>query len=156
VLKQNPPLPNIITGPKQFDEFQHLDEMIEILVSHFEHHDIADVFNILFPDSSGNLERNSSGAVKTSNLFYNFTEVSVAQVATSNRWYSEYTDDACDQVHTNLEWSRVYFAKNVDSGLYTIVNDNWATPVYASNARAVLHSSDNSDIPAFDAEEVSD
>jgi hypothetical protein len=118
------PLPNIITDPKQLDEFQHLDEMIEKLVSHFEHHDIADVFNVVLPDSSGNLERNSSGAVKTSHLFYNFTEVSVAQVAASNRWYSEYTDDARDQFHTNLEWSRVYFANNVDSGLYTIINDN--------------------------------
>jgi hypothetical protein len=28
------PLPNIITDPKQLDEFQHLDEMIEKLVSH--------------------------------------------------------------------------------------------------------------------------
>jgi hypothetical protein len=118
------PLPNIITDPKQLDEFQHLDEMIEKLVSHFEHHDIADVFHVVFPDSSGNLERTSSGAVKTSNLFYSFTEVTVAQVAASNRWYSEYADDARDQCHTNLEWSRVYFANNVDSGLYTIINDN--------------------------------
>jgi hypothetical protein len=78
----------------------------------------------VFPDSSGNLEPNSSDAIKTTNLFYSFTEVSVAQVAASNRWYSKYTDDTRDQFHTNLERSRVYFANNVDSGLYTMINDN--------------------------------
>jgi hypothetical protein len=41
-------LPNIITDPKQLDEFQHLDEMIEKLVSHFEHHDVADVSTLCF------------------------------------------------------------------------------------------------------------
>jgi hypothetical protein len=117
-------LPNEITKPKQQDDIQHLDILIDHMMSHFEHFDVADVFNIVFPDTSGNLLKDPSGSVKAVNLFHNITEVSVAQVAASNRWYSEYTDDARDQFHTNLEWSRVYFANNVDSGLYTIINDN--------------------------------
>jgi hypothetical protein len=47
--------------------------------------------------------------------------MSVIQVAASNRWYSEFTDDSKDQFHTNLEWTRVYFVNNVDS-LTTIIN----------------------------------
>jgi hypothetical protein len=54
-------LPNNIVDAKQLDEFQHLDIMIEQTSSHFDHHDVADVFNIVFPDSAGNLAKESSG-----------------------------------------------------------------------------------------------
>jgi hypothetical protein len=73
---------------------------------------------------TGNLLKDPSGSVKTVNLFHHFTDLSVVQVAASNRWYSEFTDDSKDQFHTNLEWTRVYFVNNVDAGLFTIINDN--------------------------------
>jgi hypothetical protein len=90
-------LPNDITDPKQLDEFQHLDVMIETTVAHFEYYDVADVFSIVFPDSNGNLAKDSQGNVKTVNLFSHFTDLSVKEVAASNRWYSKYTDDSQDR-----------------------------------------------------------
>jgi hypothetical protein len=117
-------LPNEITEPKQLDDFQHLDILIDHMMSHFDHYDVSDVFNIVFPDTTGNLLKDPTGSVKTVNLFHHFTDLSVVQVAASNRWYSEFTDDSKDQFHTNLEWTRVYFVNNVDAGLFTIINDN--------------------------------
>jgi hypothetical protein len=117
-------LPNNITEPKQLDEFQHLDIMIENTCSHFQHYDVADVFSIVFPDSNGNLLAYSSGNVKMVNLFSHFTELTVAQVAASNRWHCEFTDDSMDQFHTNLDWTHAFFVNNIEPSLYTIVNDN--------------------------------
>jgi hypothetical protein len=115
---------NDITDPKQLDDFQQLDVMIETTVAHFEHYDVADVFSIVFPDSNGNLAKDSQGNVKTVNLFSHFTDLSVKEVAASNRWYSEYTDDSQDQFHTNLEWTRAYFVNNFDPGLYSSISDH--------------------------------
>jgi hypothetical protein len=58
------------------------------------------------------------------NLFSHFTDLSVKEVAASNRWYSEYTDDSQDQFHTNLEWTRAYFVNNFDPGLYSSISDH--------------------------------
>jgi cbb3-type cytochrome oxidase subunit 1 len=66
-----------------------LDILIENTEAHFKQYDVADVFSIVFPDSQGNLLRDSSGSIETVNLFSHFTELTVAQVAASNLWYSE-------------------------------------------------------------------
>jgi hypothetical protein len=86
------------------DDFQNT-HLIDHIMSHFELYDVADVFYIVFPDTSGNLLKDPSSSVKTVNLFHNFTDLSVTQVAAGNRWYSEFTDDSKDQFHTNLEWT---------------------------------------------------
>jgi hypothetical protein len=52
--------------------------------------------------------------VKSIDLLSDYANVSVAQVAASNQFYHTWTDNAVDQMHTNLNWSYYLLKNNID------------------------------------------
>ena len=77
-----------------------------------EAYDILDVFNIVYPNQ--NDLKQESGEVVTTHLLEGYASISVAEVASSNHWFHEWTDDDKDQFHTNLNWSYHVLKNNID------------------------------------------
>jgi hypothetical protein len=80
-----------------------------------EAYDILDVFNIVYPNQ--NDLKQESGEVVTTHLLEGYASISVAEVASSNHWFHEWTDDDKDQFHTNLNWSYHVLKNNIDPAL---------------------------------------
>jgi hypothetical protein len=111
-------LPLEISDPKQLTEFHNIDSTIQSFRETCQNHDFLDVFSIVTPTSSGGLLTDASGArVITADLLQEYTSISIAAVAQSNRWYHEFTDNTTDQFHTNLQWSYHFLKNNIDPGL---------------------------------------
>jgi hypothetical protein len=91
---------------------------------------MEDPFCICFPDSDtspASLSVDSSMKPITKDLFQDHREISVEQVALSNRWYSRYaifkpatgTDRSFAK---ELEWSLLHFRYHVEQELYNVVH----------------------------------
>jgi hypothetical protein len=81
--------------------------------------DVDDVLNVVFPDSTGNLRRDSSGKIKFVNLFADYAKIEVKDVVLSNEWYHECSDNTISQSHISLQWSYSFFNINIDHDLMT-------------------------------------
>jgi len=110
-------LPMEMTDPKQLSEFHNIDSVIQSFRENAEMYDFADVFQIVFPTANGDLATENVGGAdipKVRNLFIDYTRLSPTEVAASNRWYHQYTDDSANQMHQNLQWSLHSLKNNID------------------------------------------
>jgi hypothetical protein len=110
-------LPMEMTDPHQLSEFHNIDSVVNSFRENAEMYDFADVFKIVFPLTNGDLAMENVGGVdipKVRNLFIDYTRLSPAEVAASNRWYHQYTDDSTNQMHQNLQWSLHSLKNNID------------------------------------------
>jgi hypothetical protein len=95
---------------------------------------MEDPFCICFPDSDtspASLSVDSSMKPITKDLFQDHHEISVEQVALSNRWYSRYAiftpaSGADRSFAKELEWSLLHFRYHVEQELYHCNNHVWS------------------------------
>jgi hypothetical protein len=113
------PLPIEINDPSQLTQFQQFDELILQTKERMKDFDVDDVFNVVFPDSNGNLRRDFSGKIKFVNLFVDYAKIEVKDVVLSNEWYHECSDNTISQSHISLQWSYSFFNINIDPDLMT-------------------------------------
>ena len=116
------PLPATINDPKQLSTFSSVDSTIQVFVERLQAFDLRDVFYLLTVLDMNNHKAeeeedpNNPGVkrLKMIDLLTDYANVSVAQVATSNQFYHLWTDNAVDQMHTNLNWSYYLLKNNID------------------------------------------
>ena len=94
---------------------------------------MEDPFCICFPDDDtkpASLSVDAKGKPKTRDLFTEHRDISVEEVAMSNRWYSRYAifTDASTKDRSfakELEWSLIHFRNHVDQELYNVVHSEY-------------------------------
>lgn len=119
-------LPLKIDDPKQLTTYQNVDTTIQAYRERLEAYDMLDVFTLVFPidcinrpdlelilDAAGN----PTGKCKSVKLLDVYSSLRVAVVALSNKFYQLWTDDATDQLHTNLNWSYLLLKNNIEPSL---------------------------------------
>jgi hypothetical protein len=119
------PLPPTMTDPKQLSQYQNIDTVIANMGEHFKTYDMDDVWNIVFPTdvSMGPDLKVEAGKAVTKNLFTEYANIDIKDVAASNEWYHSYTDNDADdrsgQMHTNLLWTYQFLKNNVEPVMLT-------------------------------------
>jgi hypothetical protein len=92
---------------------------------HFKTYDMDDVWNIVFPTdvAAGPNLKVEAGKAVTKNLFMEYANIDIKDVAASNEWYHSYTDndsdDRSNQMHTNLLWMYQFLKNNVEPVMLT-------------------------------------
>jgi hypothetical protein len=112
-------LPMILDDPKQLSTYQNIDNVILAAKEHCYSYDMADVFNLVYPvDLTARPDLLPLGGIpKTTNLWEEYSNVSVETVAKSNAWYHLWTNDDDDQFHTNMNWSYLFLKSIIDPAI---------------------------------------
>jgi hypothetical protein len=112
-------LPVKLDDPKQLGTFHAVDSTIKVFTERLIAYDMDDVFNLVKPIDVSNVPTltEAAGTVVTTNLIEQYSNIRVADVALSNRFYHTWTDDAVCQFHTNLNWSYHALKQNIDPTL---------------------------------------
>jgi hypothetical protein len=120
------PLPPTMTDPKQLSQYQNIDTVIANMGEHFKTYDMEDVWNIVFPTevaANSGLKIDVAGKAITKNLFTEYANIDIKDVAASNEWYHLYTDNDTDnrssQMHTNLLWMYQFLKNNIEPVMLT-------------------------------------
>jgi hypothetical protein len=120
------PLPPTMTDPKQLSQYKNIDTVITNMGEHFQTYDMDDVWNIVFPTevaANSGLKIDMAGKAITKNLFTEYANIDIKDVAASNEWYHLYTDNDADnrssQMHTNLLWTYQFLKNNVEPVMVT-------------------------------------
>jgi hypothetical protein len=98
-------------------------------------YNMEDPFKICFPNSTtslASLEVDASNKPIFQNLFADHRDITVEQVALSNRWYSRYaifsvSGGADRSFAKELEWSFVHLRSHVEQDLYNVIHSEYMT-----------------------------
>jgi hypothetical protein len=112
-------LPMTIDDPKQLSTYHSIDSLLQQVQERLEAYDMVDVFTLVHPVNAAiqvDLEMDGREAA-THKLLTEYARLDVAQVAASNQWYHNWTEDAATQMHTNLNWSYHFLKNNIEATL---------------------------------------
>ena len=116
------------TDPNMLKTTYSLTKLITLTKNHLTKYDLADPWRLVFPMASPNahaLVLNPHGKPQTSDLWTDYHRVTPKQVAASCTFYYTYGDDQHTNIISTLQWSYRHFEKNVESNLFTRINNDF-------------------------------